>query len=88
MKCPILSNWEIRTDGTCKRHFLCGEERHKICGAKPFGDIKVYSRDPKTCQHKYTDIVPTDEIVRLKGVDRKVVLVVCRECGYERRTTL
>ena len=88
MKCPILPNWMTKADGTCKRFELCDEERHKVCKAKPVTEIKVFSRNPKTCPHKYTEMVSTDEVVKIRGMDRKVFLIICKECGFERKTTL
>lgn len=88
-KCPILPNWHMKNDKSCKRYDLCSDERHEICGAKPveLSITKPYSRS-KSCPCKYTTMVPTDDTVTIKGQMKRIYLVVCKECGSTRRTVI
>ena len=89
IRCPLLPNWSMRLDGSCKRHYMCSDERHAICGAHPIEQkvVTPYSRS-KTCPCKYTTMVPTDETVMIRGQEKRVYLVACKECGKSRRAVI
>ena len=89
LRCPILPNWSMKLDGSCKRWHMCSDERHDICGALPEEQkiVRPYSKS-KTCPCKYTTMVPTDETVMIKGQEKRIYLVACKECGRTRRTVI
>ena len=88
-RCPVLPNWNMRLDGTCKRYYLCDDERHAFCGAYPeeHKPMRPYSHS-KTCPCKYTTMVPTDDTIVIGGQIKRIYLVVCKECGSTRRTVI
>jgi len=89
-RCPILPNWSMNKNGICKRYFFCSEERHKICKAKDeaIQTTKRFAKSQKSCLHKYTRTEPTQDRVFIDGEERKVVEIICKECGFTRRMVL
>ncbi len=88
-RCPVLANWSMRLDRGCKRYEMCGEERHVVCGAHPIDQKarKPYSKS-KSCPCKYTSMVPSEDTVMIDGREKRIYLVVCKECGKSRRTVI
>ena len=88
-RCPVFPNWSMKADRSCKRYYMCDEEHHIICGAHPDGQrlTKPYSRS-KTCPCKYTTMVPSEDTVMIDGREKRIYLVVCKECGRSRRTVI
>ena len=89
IRCPVFANWSMRMDGSCKRYHMCDEVQQKLCGAHPTGEkvTKPYSKS-KSCPCKYTSMIPTDDTVMVGGQQKRIYLVVCRECGSQRRTII
>ncbi len=88
-RCPILPNWNMRLDMSCKRYHMCDEEQHVLCGAHAIGQkvSKPYSKS-KSCPCKYTSMVPTGDTVMIDGREKRIYLVVCKECQKSRRTVI
>ena len=88
-RCPVLPNWSMRMDMTCKRYHMCDEEHHVLCGAQVTGQkvTKPYSKS-KACPCKYTTMIPSEDTVMISGQEKKIYLVVCKECGKSRRTVI
>lgn len=89
LRCPVLPNWNMKQNRTCKRYFFCSDERHGVCKAKPPEHqlVTPYSKS-KGCPCKYTAFIPTDEYITIRGQQKRVYEVVCKECGRRRRTVI
>jgi len=85
----VLPNWSLNKSGECSRYDFCDPERHRICKAIPVGAVKKGSpyskKGRKSCPHKYTTTVPTDDKVFIDGEQKRVFEVICKECGDKRR---
>ncbi len=84
-RCPILFNWGINNRGECKRHEICDESRHVVCKANPVGYAPPRIVKGKGCTHDNVKMTPTGEVVKIKGIEKKVYLSICSDCGYERK---
>ena len=62
---------------------MCDELRLIVCGANPVGYIPPMKG--KSCTHDNSSMIPTGEVVKIKGVEMKVYLSTCDDCGYERK---
>lgn len=87
-RCPILFNWNMRKDGSCKRFVFCDEEHHKICGAHPIDFQVIKEIRSGSCLHKETRLVTTGETVKLRGVTKRVFFAICKKCDHKRRILL
>lgn len=64
---------------------MCNEERLAVCKANPIGYVPPRVVKSKRCAHDNARMVPTGEVVKIKGVEKKVYLSICDDCGYEKK---
>ncbi len=64
---------------------MCDDSDHVVCKANPVGYIPPRVGKSKQCTHDNARTVATGETVKIKGVEKKVHLSICDDCGYEKR---